>query len=185
MELASIILIAIGLSMDSFAVSISNGLLISDLTIRKVLIISFALAIFQAFMPVIGWLMGLGVERYIKEIDHWVAFILLCIIGFKMLYDSQRPNDEINILTLKPIVLIAQSISTSIDAFIVGVGFALLGWAILTPALIIFITTLVFSLIGLQIGKYLGNTVGKSATIIGGIVLIVIGTKILIEHLFF
>lgn len=185
MEIISIILIAISLSMDSFAVSVSNGLSISHLTLRKVLTISFTLAIFQGFMPVIGWLVGTGIERYIKEIDHWVAFILLCIIGFKMLYDSRKSNDEKKVFTLKPIVLIAQSISTSIDAFVVGVGFALLGWAIITPALIIFITTLIFSLIGLQIGKYLGNKVGKSATIIGGIVLIFIGTKILIEHLFY
>ena len=185
MEFISIIIIAIGLSMDSFAVSVSNGLMINQLTIRKALIISFTFALFQGFMPVIGWFIGIGIERYIKEIDHWVAFILLCIIGFKMLYDNRKPNDEIKALELKPIVLIAQSISTSIDAFVVGIGFALLGWAIITPALIIFITTLVFSLIGLQIGKYLGNKVGKSATIIGGIVLIFIGTKILIEHLCF
>ena len=185
MEIISIILIAIGLSMDSFAVSVSNGLIINQLNVRKALTISFTFAIFQGVMPVVGWFIGIGIERYIKEIDHWVAFILLCIIGFKMLYDSRKPNDEIKVFTLKPIVLIAQSISTSIDAFVVGVGFALLGWAILTPALIIFITTLIFSLIGLQIGKYIGNKVGKSAIIIGGIVLIFIGTKILIEHLYF
>jgi len=185
MEIFSIILIAIGLSMDSFAVSVTNGLTITELTFKKILTISLSLAIFQGMMPLLGWYAGLGIEKYIQDIDHWVAFVLLGIIGIKMVYDGFSNNENAKISKLNPITLLAQSLSTSIDAFVVGISFALLGWAILKPVLIIGTTTFVFSLIGLQVGKYLGSKVGKSATIIGGLVLIGIGIKILIEHLFF
>lgn len=183
MDTISIILIAIGLSMDSFAVSVTNGLTITELTIRKILIISLSLAIFQGMMPLFGWYAGLGIEKYIQEIDHWVAFALLGIIGIKMLYEGFNKSDDTKVFKLNTITLLAQSLSTSIDAFVVGISFALLGWAILKPVLIIGITTLIFALFGLQVGKYLGRKVGKSATIIGGLVLIGIGIKILIEHL--
>jgi len=185
MDTISIILIAIGLSMDSFAVSVTNGLTITNLTIRKILTISFSLAIFQGLMPLLGWYAGLGIEKYIAEIDHWVAFVLLGIIGIKMVYEGFHKNENANVFELRPITLLAQSLATSIDAFVVGISFALLGWAIIKPILIIGVTTLIFSLIGLQVGQYLGRKAGKSATIIGGLVLIGIGTKILIEHLYF
>lgn len=185
METISIILIAIGLSMDSFAVSVTNGLTITDLTIRKSLTISFSLAIFQGFMPLLGWFAGIRVEKYIQEIDHWMAFVLLGIIGIKMIYEGLIKSEASRMYELSPITLLAQSISTSIDAFVVGISFALLGWAIIKPVLIIGVTTLIFSLIGLQLGQYLGRKSGKSATIIGGLVLIGIGVKILIEHLYF
>lgn len=185
MDTILIILIAIGLSMDSFAVSVTNGLMITNLTIRKILTISFSLAIFQGLIPLLGWFVGLGIEKYIQEIDHWVAFVLLGIIGIKMIYEGLNKNENANVSELNLITLLAQSISTSIDAFVVGISFALLGWPIIKPVLIIGVTTLIFSLIGLQVGQYLGRKAGKSATIIGGLVLIGIGTKILIEHLYF
>jgi putative Mn2+ efflux pump MntP len=185
MDTISIILIAIGLSMDSFAVSVTNGLTITNLTIRKILTISFSLALFQGLMPLLGWYAGMGIEKYIQEIDHWVAFILLGIIGIKMIYEGLNKSENAKVSEINPITLLAQSLSTSIDAFVVGISFALLGWPIIKPVVIIGSATLVFSLIGLQVGKYLGRSVGKSAAIIGGIVLIGIGTKILIEHLYF
>jgi len=185
METISIILIAIGLSMDSFAVSVTNGLTITNLTIRKILTISFSLALFQGLMPLLGWYAGMGIEKYIQEIDHWVAFILLGIIGIKMIYEGLIKSDNANVSEINLITLLTQSLSTSIDAFVVGISFAFLAWPIVKPVVIIGSTTLVFSLIGLQVGKYLGRRVGKSATIIGGMVLIGIGTKILIEHLYF
>ena len=185
METISIIFIAIGLSMDSFAVSVSNGLIIPDLTVRKILTIVFSFAIFQGLMTLLGWYVGLGIEKYIQEIDHWVAFVLLGIIGIKMLYDGFNKSEKFKVSVVSPFTLLAQSVSTSIDAFVVGISFALLGWIIIKPVLIIGMTTLIFSLIGLQVGKYLGKKVGKSAIIIGGIVLISIGIKILIEHLLF
>lgn len=185
MDTISIILIAIGLSMDSFAVSVTNGLTLTELNIKRILTISLSLALFQGLMPLLGWFTGMGIEKYIQEIDHWVAFILLGIIGIKMIYEGFSKNDVTQESELNLVTLLAQSLATSIDAFVVGISFALLGWAILKPVLIIGSTTLVFSLFGLQIGKYLGKKVGKSATIIGGIVLIGIGIKILIEHLYF
>ena len=136
-------------------------------------------------MPLLGWYSGIGIEKYIKEIDHWVAFILLGIIGIKMLYEGFSQSEDSKVSELSSITLLAQSISTSIDAFVVGISFALLGWSIIKPIIIIGITTLIFSLIGLYVGKILGKKAGKSATIIGGLVLIGIGAKILIEHLFF
>lgn len=185
MQNIAIILIAIGLSMDSFAVSVTNGLTVTDLTLKRKLTISFSLAIFQGLMPLLGWYAGMGVEKYIQEIDHWIAFILLGIIGIKMICDGLNKSVNAKVSELSPFTLLAQSLSTSIDAFVIGISFALLGWAIIKPVLIIGITTLIFSLIGLQVGKYLGKKVGKSATIVGGLVLIGIGIKILIEHLYF
>lgn len=171
--------------MDSFAVSVTNGLTITNLTIRKILTISFSLAIFQCLMPLLGWYAGMGIERYIQEIDHWVAFVLLGIIGIKMIYEGLNKSENASVSELNPMTLLTQSLATSIDAFVVGISFALLGWAIIKPILIIGVTTLIFSLIGLQVGQYLGRKAGKSATIIGGLVLIGIGTRILIEHLYF
>ncbi|MCF8297550.1 MAG: manganese efflux pump MntP family protein [Saprospiraceae bacterium] len=185
MDILSIILIAIGLSMDSFAVSITNGLCIKELNLKRILTICFFLAIFQAVMPVIGWFAGIGVEKYIKEIDHWVAFILLSLIGAKMIYDGAKKNAESKDIELKILTLIGQSFATSIDAFAVGISFAILDISIVTPVLIIGIITFGFSLLGLYLGKCFGKRIGKSVEIFGGIVLIGIGIKILIEHLYF
>lgn len=185
MDYLTIIIIAIGLSMDSFAVSISNGLSIKNLKFYDALIIAIFLSVFQGLMPVIGWLLGIGIEKYIKEIDHWVAFVFLGIIGIKMIYEGLTSTKEPQRVALNFITMIAQSIATSIDALIIGISFALLGWKIILPAIIIGLTTLLFSMTGLRIGKEIGIKFGKSATIIGGLVLIAIGTKILIEHLFY
>ena len=185
MDTISIILIAIGLSMDSFAVSITNGLTIRVLNAKRVLTISFSLAIFQAIMPLIGWFAGIGIEKYIKEIDHWIAFILLSIIGSKMIYEGIKKNEIAKDSELKIITLIGQSFATSIDAFAVGISFAILNLSIVTPVLIIGLITFGFSLAGLQLGKYFGKQLGRSVEVFGGIVLIGMGIKILIEHLYF
>jgi len=185
MDLITIIIIAIGLSMDSFAVSVSNGLSIKNLKFYDALIFAIFLSVFQGLMPVIGWFLGIGVEKYAKEIDHWVAFVLLGIIGVKMIYEGLTATKEPQRVALNLITMVAQSIATSIDALIIGISFALLGWEIILPAIIIGLTTLLFSMTGIRIGKEIGIKFGKSATIIGGIVLIAIGTKILIEHLYF
>ena len=185
MDIISIILIAIGLSMDSFAVSVSNGLTITNLNVKRILTISFSLAIFQALMPLIGWFAGIGVEKYIKEFDHWIAFFLLSFIGVKMIYEGLQKNDEAKDAELKILTLIGQSIATSIDAFAIGISFAILNLSIVTPVLIIGLITFIVSIIGIQIGKYFGKRIGKSVEIFGGIVLFGIGLKILIEHLYF
>lgn len=185
MDILSIILIAIGLSMDSFAVSVTNGLTIRDLNVKRVLTISFSLAIFQALMPLVGWLAGIGVEEYIKEYDHWIAFALLAFIGIKMIYEGFQKDEDAKDAELKILRLIGQSFATSIDAFAVGISFAFLNLSIATPVFIIGIVTFIASIIGLQLGKYFGKKIGKSLEVFGGIVLLGIGFKILIEHLYF
>ncbi len=186
MDIISIIIIAIGLSMDSFAVSITNGLTIRDLNVKRILMISFSLAFFQGLMPLIGWLAGIGIERYIREFDHWIAFLLLLFIGGKMIYEGLlRKNGIEKDTELKILTLIGQSFATSIDAFAVGISFAFLNSSIVTPVLLIGLVTFIVSMIGLQLGKYFGKRIGKSVEIFGGIVLIGIGVKILIEHLYF
>jgi len=185
MDLLSIIIIAIGLSMDSLAVSISNGLSIRNLTFSKSLLIALSLAFFQAIMPLIGWFAGNGIDEYIQEIDHWVAFILLAFIGGKMLYDGFQKNEQTATTKLSGLTLIGQSIATSIDAFAVGISFAVLDYEITLPVIIIGLVTFTFSMLGLQLGKLFGKKLGKSVEIFGGLVLIGIGIKILIEHIYF
>jgi len=185
MSFIVIILIAIGLSMDSFAVSISNGLTIKNLKLKQTILIATSLAVFQALMPLLGWYLGSNIEQYIKEIDHWVAFSLLSFIGIKMIYESrmEQGDEEENSISFKTIII--QSIATSIDAFAVGISFAVLVSDIVLPIIIIGITTFVFSFVGLKIGKILGSKLGNSVELIGGVILIGIGVKILIEHLLF
>ncbi|NOX48329.1 MAG: manganese efflux pump [Chlorobi bacterium] len=185
MDTLSIILVAIGLSMDSFAVSVTNGLTIRDLNAKRVLLISFSLAVFQAVMPLIGWFAGIGIEQYITEFDHWIAFVLLSFIGIKMIYEGLQKNGKEKDSELKILTLIGQSFATSIDAFAVGISFAFLDISIITPVFIIGIITFLFSLTGLQLGKYFGKKIGKSVEVFGGVVLLGIGFKILIEHLYF
>ncbi len=185
MDIISIILIAIGLSMDSFAVSVTNGLTIKNMTTKKVLLISFSLAIFQALMPLLGWFAGIGVEKYIKEIDHWIAFLLLGFIGIKMIYEGITKKESLKEQELKTITLIGQSLATSIDALVVGISFAFLNFSITIPVIVIGLVTFGFSLLGLYLGKYFGKKLGSSVEIFGGIVLFGIGFKILIEHLYF
>ncbi len=185
MDLVVIFLVAIGLSIDSFAVSVANGLSIKNISSVEKLKIAISLAVFQALMPLIGWYAGIEIADYIKSVDHWVAFILLSIIGLKMIYDSFANSDENANSTLKNSTLIAQSIATSIDAFAVGISFALIDIDIFIPVMIIGIITFIASIIGLQLGKFIGVRFGKYIEIFGGLVLISIGVKILIEHLYF
>lgn len=185
MSIITLIVIAIGLSVDSFAVSVSNGLSISNLTVKKTILISSCLAFFQGLMPLLGWFVGVGIESYVKNYDHWFAFVLLFFLGGKMIYDVVMGDDDSKNFVLKPSVLLGQSLATSIDAFAVGISFALLKLSISTPVIIIGVITFFASVIGLRLGKYLGKRSSKFIEIIGGLVLIFIGTKILLEHTLF
>lgn len=185
MDIITLIFIAIGLSMDSFAVSITNGLTLRNLNLKNILIISITMAIFQTLMPLFGWFAGIGIEEYIKEFDHWIAFLLLSFIGIKMIYEGLKKTDVKKDTELKTLTLLGQSFATSIDAFAVGISFALLNLSIIKSILIIGLITFIFSITGLQLGKYFGKRIGESFEILGGIVLICIGLKILIEHLYF
>jgi len=170
--------------MDSFGVSIVNGCTIKELHVKKILSISLTFSLFQAFMPVIGWMVGMGIEKYIHELDHWIAFILLSFIGIKMIIEGLRKNEDSEKYELLLSRLIGQSFATSIDAFAVGISFSLLQLSLVTPVLIIGAVTFIFSLIGLFLGKYFGKIFGKRVDVAGGLILIGIGVKILYEHLF-
>ena len=191
MGFVELALIAIGLSMDAFAVSVCKGLGMSKLNWKHALVIALFFGAFQGIMPVIGWALGTQFEGYITSIDHWIAFVLLAFIGAKMLWDAFHEDDECvecaegeqARLDVKELVMLA--VATSIDALAVGITFAFLrvdiGWAALTIA----VTTFVLSFIGVATGNQFGSRFRKPATIAGGIVLILIGLKILLEHLGF
>lgn len=188
MSIFSIFMIAVGLSMDAFAVSLARAMTIKkqDL-LRYALILGLSFGFFQGFMPFIGWWAGSYFQEFIVSIDHWIAFILLALIGGNMIKEAFQNEDEEEeerktSLTLKTILIL--SIATSIDAFAVGISFAFLQVNILSAVLLIGITTFVICFIGVFIGNRLGNLLGKYAEILGGGILILIGLKILIEHLF-
>lgn len=175
---------AFGLAMDAFAVSIASGITIKHLRINNALKIALFFGSFQAAMPLIGWLVGLSLRNFISGVDHWIAFGLLSLIGCKMIYEAikmesvEREIDPLNIY-----VLLILSVATSIDALVVGLSFAFLNIFIVTPLIVIGIITFLLSFLGTFIGNRLGYIVEKKIEIAGGLVLIGIGTKILIEHL--
>lgn len=193
MDFISIFLIAFGLSMDSFAVSVSSGLVLPEIKFRKAVIIAFSLAFFQGLMPFIGWMLGLRLVEYMKPVDHWVAFILLSFLSGKMIYESLKQEEQrSNFNPLKPAVLITMSIATSIDALIVGMSLAFIDlhdtmmWiTILIPVMIIGSVTFIMSMLGILFGKKVGERFGKRMEMLGGIVLFLIGARILAEHLFY
>jgi manganese efflux pump family protein len=184
MEYLSIFIIAVGLSFDSFAVSISSGLLKRDISFLNAARIGFSLAFFQSVMPVLGWLVGSGVKNLIVAYDHWVAFGFLSAIGIKMIYESLKPAKENNSDPLNIYYILGISIATSIDALFVGFSFACLDFPIFYSVIIIGVTTFIISMLGILFGKKTGARFGKKFEIIGGFILIFIGIKILIEHLY-
>ncbi len=184
MLLFPLILIAIALAMDSFAVSISTGLAMRQLRLKQMMKISLIFGFFQGLMPIIGWCAGLYFEPFIKQLDHWIAFILLGFIGGKMIWESFRncaSAPVINPYSNRTIITLA--FATSIDALAIGLSFSLLNDTILIPAFIIGLVTVVFSMAGLILGVKLGNICPGRIIFLGGIILIFIGVKILVEHL--
>lgn len=178
-----IILIGVGLAMDAFAVAVCKGLSIRNITIKKELIVGTYFGLFQGLMPLIGFLLGTTFQDIIIKIDHWVVFILLSIIGINMIKDSlskesESINDKVDFKTMLPL-----AIATSIDALAVGITFAFLKVNIIIASSVIAITTLLLSIIGVKIGNTFGNKYEKKAEFIGGAILILIGLKILLEHL--
>jgi putative Mn2+ efflux pump MntP len=183
MDIPAIVLIAFGLAMDAFAVSVTSGIAVTHQRRRRALTIASFFGGFQMLMPVIGWAAGLGVKELIVGVDHWIAFGLLAIIGFKMIYDSaKRINGEEN-NQLGIHILLALSIATSIDAFVVGLSFAFTQTFIITPIIMIGIVTCALSLTGFFFGNTVGQFLGNKVKAIGGLILIGIGIRILLEHL--
>lgn len=168
--------------MDAFAVSICKGLSMKKININKIVIIALYFGIFQAIMPLIGYFLGKGFENFVTQIDHWIAFVLLLFIGANMIKDSFNDNEDENDDTgFKTMIILA--IATSIDALAIGITFAFLGTNIVLATSIIGILTFVLSAIGVIIGNRFGNRYEKVAKIIGGTILIIMGAKILFEHL--
>lgn len=185
MDLFSIILIAFGLSADAFAVSVSSGMTLKGVTIQDAVRIATFFGGFQAFMPAIGWLAGMGFRDAIATFDHWIAFGLLAFIGGKMIYEALHPDgDEDNVRDPRNLyTLLLLAIATSIDALAVGLGFSLLSISISLPVILIGVITFVMSFGGVFLGKKFGEWFSNQVEIIGGCILILIGTKILFEHL--
>lgn len=183
MSLISIIILALGLSMDAFAASICQGLQIKETSLKNTLSIGVCFGFFQAIMPILGFLLASSFASSIKAIDHWIAFFLLFIIGFQMIREAKDTSCEISKgLNLKN--LLSLGIATSIDAMAVGVSFAFLNVHILSSSLIIGVTTFLLSSIAFKIGNRLGMKSKQISELIGGLILIFLGFKILIEHLF-
>ena len=185
MDFLTLIGIAIGLSMDALAVSVANGFMIKQLRLRHAFRIAFFFGFFQALMPLIGWAAGITFSQYIKTFDHWIAFGLLILVGGRMIWESvsSSQKDAVAKNCLHFPTLLMLSIATSIDALAVGVSFAFLDITIWLPILVIGLITFVICFIGVNIGSKLGPIFGNKLGIIGGLVLIGIGIKILIEHL--
>lgn len=183
MSFIDLTLIALGLAMDAFAVSIGKGLSMKKLQYKNAVITGLYFGAFQGLMPLIGYFLGKNFENLITSIDHWIAFILLSIIGINMIRETikneeENINDKFDFKTMLPL-----AIATSIDALAIGVTFAFLKINIFTSILLIGIITFVTSSIGVIIGKKFGDKFEKSTQVIGGIILIAIGAKILLEHI--
>ena len=182
MGIISILLIAVGLAMDSLAVSISGGIVMRPFCMRQSLRLALTMGIFQGGMTLLGWLMGVSFSSYITAFDHWIAFILLGFLGGKMIYESFG-EEETTISSFSTKTLLTLGVATSIDALAVGVSMAFLKTSIYFPAFIIGFVTFALSLIGVISGYRFGKIKGINDELFGGIILIAIGVKILIEHL--
>ncbi len=185
-QLITFLLIGIGLSFDSFAVSVSCGLMRREIRFLQACPVAFSLAFFQGLFPVIGWFIGTSVKELISSVDHWIAFGLLAFIGIKMIIEGVNPDSSLkNFNPFQIKVIIGLSIATSIDALVIGLSFGFLNLPILFPVLVIGGVTFIASMLGMLFGKYIPAKRSHQSLILGGIILFAIGLKILVEHLWF
>lgn len=183
MSALTIIFLAVGLSFDTFAVSVSCGIARRQLVFWEAFRIAIVFAFFQSLMPILGWGFGLTIKSVIEPIDHWLALALLCLIGIKMIIKAfDRAEDTNTLDPLNPKVLLTLAVATSIDAFAVGIGFIAVNVNILHAYLIIGTVTFLVAMLGMLFGKSIGSLMGKRMEIIGGVILIGLGIKIVIEH---
>ena len=185
MSLIELFLLAAGLSMDAFAVSVCKGLSMQKMRAKHALVIGLYFGGFQALMPWIGYMLGIRFQGAIKAYDHWIAFILLGIIGFNMVKESMDNETESCDASIDVKTMLILAIATSIDALAVGVTFAFLQMSLIPAVSTIGITTFVISVLGVKIGNVFGMKYKSKAEFAGGVILILIGGKILMEHLFF
>ncbi len=183
MDPITIIFIALGLAMDALAVSIAKGMAIDHDRRKNALLVASFFGGFQMIMPVAGWYAGQSLSGLIAAVDHWIAFGLLAIIGGKMIYDSAKTERETEVAPLRLHTLLTLAVATSIDALMVGLSFAFLQTAILEPILAIGVITFLLSLLGFLFGCGLGQFFGNKVKTIGGLILLAIGIRILLEPL--
>jgi len=201
MDILSIALIAVGLSMDAFAISVTNGIIIKNLKIGHAIKIALYFGVSQALMPLAGWLAGYQFKDYITSVDHWIAFVLLAFIGGKMVWEAYCEKDKqaenvdgmcevavstqgtVNENPLRMGRLLVLAVATSIDAFAVGISFAFLRASIIWAATVIGMITFLICFTGVFIGNKFGGLLKKKAEIVGGLILICIGLKIVFEHM--
>ncbi|MGN0416038.1 MAG: manganese efflux pump MntP family protein [Agathobacter sp.] len=180
-------LIGVGLSMDAFAVSVCKGLAMNKVNKKQAVMIGLYFGGFQALMPLIGWFLGVRFQKYITSVDHWIAFGLLVFIGGKMILEAVRDSEVQEIgekdLPLDYKEMFVLAVATSIDALAVGITFAFLDTPIIEAIAIIGCTTFLLSILGVVVGNFFGTRYKKKAEIAGGIILVLIGLKILLEHL--
>lgn len=176
--------IAVALAMDAFAVAVSAGMVVRPPTIRGMFRLAFHFGLFQALMPVLGWAAGQQVAGPLQEVDHWVAFGLLSILGGKMLWDARTPDrpprsDD----PTRGLLMVSLSVATSLDALAVGLSLALVGISIWFPAVVIGVVAASLSAIGFGLGTRLGSAWGRRAEVLGGCILLIVGLRILLSHL--
>ncbi len=179
--------IAVGLAIDAFTVSVATGIKLGCVTGRQTFRMAFSFGFFQFIMPVIGWQLGSAVEQYISAFDHWVAFTLLAIIGGKMIYESfdKEGNECFESDPTRGLTLLALAVATSIDALAVGLSLGVLGAPIWFPSIVIGIVAAAFSVAGIELGCRIGSLFNRRMELMGGLVLIAIGTKIVLDHTLF
>lgn len=187
MSVIELTVLAVGLSMDAFAVAVCSGLSMRKINFRKVVVVGLYFGIFQGVMPLIGYFLGSSLADKITSIDHWIAFVLLGVIGGKMLKDSFDKEEctEEEEISLEFKKMLPLAVATSIDALAVGVSFAFLKVRIIPAVTSIGVITFILSAIGVKVGNVFGAKYKSKAELVGGIILILIGTKILLEHLGF
>ncbi len=183
MGILELVLLAVGLAMDAFAVSICKGLSVPKMQLKHALICGAWFGGFQFLMPVVGYLLGYGFQGFIQSIDHWIAFILLALIGSNMIKEALSNEEEEVDASFAPKAMAVLAVATSIDALAVGVTFAFLQVQIIPAALTIGVITFVISSAGVKVGNVFGARYKNKAELVGGIVLICIALKILLEHL--
>jgi putative Mn2+ efflux pump MntP len=185
-EIITFFLIGIGLSFDSFAVSVSCGLMRQDMKFTQAVPIAGSLAFFQTLFPAVGWVIGHTLHGFISSVDHWIALVLLSLIGIKMIIEGSRADGSVS--TFNPFrkrVVLGLSVATSVDALVVGFSFGFLDTPVIYPVTIIGAVTFIASMLGMLFGKHIPAKRSRQSMILGGIILIFIGIKILIEHLWF
>ena len=177
-----LMLLAVGLSMDAFAVAICKGLAMDKVTLQRAAVVGLWFGGFQGLMPLLGWLLGSRFAAYITAVDHWIAFALLVLLGINMIREARCPDEEDTNASLAFRVMLPMAVATSIDALAVGVTFAFLQVRIVPAVSFIGSTTFILSIIGVKVGNVFGTKYKSKAEFAGGLILVIMGVKILLEH---